>query len=74
MSNTLNSGLQTRHLTMMGLGSAIGAGLFLGTGVGIQAAGPAVIIAYVIAGAVTVCIMRMLAEMVASRPLSLIHI
>lgn len=70
MSNTLNSGLQTRHLTMMGLGSAIGAGLFLGTGVGIQAAGPAVIIAYVIAGAVTVCIMQMLAEMVAARPSS----
>lgn len=70
MSNTLNSGLQTRHLTMMGLGSAIGAGLFLGTGVGIQAAGPAVVIAYIIAGAVTVCIMTMLAEMVASRPSS----
>lgn len=70
MSNTLNSGLKVRHLTMMGLGSAIGAGLFLGTGVGIQAAGPAVIIAYVIAGAVTVCIMQMLAEMVASRPSS----
>ena len=70
MSNTLNSGLKVRHLTMMGLGSAIGAGLFLGTGVGIQAAGPSVIIAYVIAGAVTVCIMQMLAEMVASRPSS----
>ena len=70
MSNTLNSGLQTRHLTMMGLGSAIGAGLFLGTGVGIQAAGPAVLIAYIFAGAVTVCIMQMLAEMVAARPSS----
>ena len=70
MSNTLNSGLKVRHLTMMGLGSAIGAGLFLGTGVGIQAAGPSVIIAYVIAGAVTVCIMQMLAEMVAARPSS----
>ena len=55
---------------MMGLGSAIGAGLFLGTGVGIAAAGPAVIIAYMIAGAITVCIMQMLAEMVAARPSS----
>ena len=44
-SVSLKRGLKTRHLTMMGLGSAIGAGLFLGTGVGIAAAGPAVIIA-----------------------------
>ena len=70
MSNSLNTGLKTRHLTMMGLGSAIGAGLFLGTGVGIQAAGPAVIIAYVIAGVATVAIMTMLAELVAARPSS----
>ncbi|WP_394281225.1 amino acid permease [Corynebacterium sp.] len=64
----LQRGLKQRHLTMMGLGSAIGAGLFLGTGVGIQAAGPAVIVAYIIAGAITVVIMNMLAEMVAARP------
>ncbi|MCQ4612017.1 amino acid permease [Corynebacterium sp. CCUG 51687] len=69
-STSLQRGLKTRHLTMMGLGSAIGAGLFLGTGVGIAAAGPAVIIAYMIAGAITVCIMQMLAEMVAARPSS----
>lgn len=55
---------------MMGLGSAIGAGLFLGTGVGIAAAGPAVILAYIIAGVITVCVMQMLAEMVAARPSS----
>lgn len=69
-SNALARGLKTRHLTMMGLGSAIGAGLFLGTGVGIAAAGPAVLIAYVIAGFITVCFMQMLAEMVAARPSS----
>ncbi|WP_301924701.1 amino acid permease [Corynebacterium glaucum] len=69
-ATSLGRGLKTRHLTMMGLGSAIGAGLFLGTGVGISAAGPAVLLAYVIAGAITVCIMQMLAEMVAARPSS----
>ena len=32
----LGHALRTRHLTMMGLGSAIGAGLFLGSGVGVE--------------------------------------
>lgn len=53
---------------MMGLGSAIGAGLFLGTGVGIQAAGPAVLIAYMIAGGIVVLVMQMLGELAAARP------
>ena len=69
-STALARGLKTRHLTMMGLGSAIGAGLFLGTGVGIAAAGPAVLLAYIVAGFITVCFMQMLAEMVAARPSS----
>lgn len=59
----LGSGLKVRHLTMMGLGSTIGAGLFLGTGVGIKAAGPAVLLAYIVAGAIAVLVMRMLGEM-----------
>ena len=40
--------MKPRQLTMMGLGSAIGAGLFLGSGAGIQAAGPAVLISYLV--------------------------
>ncbi|WJY89470.1 amino acid permease [Corynebacterium confusum] len=48
---------------MMGLGSTIGAGLFLGTGVAIAAAGPAVLVAYVIAGALAILVMQMLGEM-----------
>lgn len=55
---------------MMGLGSAIGAGLFLGSGIGIQAAGPAVLVSYAIAGIVVVFIMRMLAEMATALPAS----
>jgi aromatic amino acid permease len=54
----------------MGLGSAIGAGLFLGTGVGIAKAGPAVLVSYLIAGFVVVCVMRMLGEMGAALPAS----
>lgn len=48
---------------MMGLGSTIGAGLFLGTGVGISAAGPAVLLAYVLAGFLAIMVMQMLGEM-----------
>jgi aromatic amino acid permease len=66
----LGHGLRTRHLTMMGLGSAIGAGLFLGSGVGIATAGPAILISYAVAGAVVILVMRMLAEMASARPAS----
>lgn len=55
---------------MMGLGSAVGAGLFLGTGVGIKAAGPAVLVSYIVAGIVVVFVMRMLGELAAARPAS----
>ena len=66
----LGRGLKVRHLTMMGLGSAIGAGLFLGTGAGIRTAGPAVLVSYAIAGLIVVLVMRMLAEMAAALPSS----
>jgi aromatic amino acid permease len=66
----LGHGLKVRHLTMMGLGSAIGAGLFLGTGVGIAKAGPAVLISYAIAGIIVIAVMRMLGEMGAAIPAS----
>ena len=55
---------------MMGLGSAIGAGLFLGTGVGIRTAGPAILLAYMAAGAIVVMVMQMLGGMAAARPSS----
>lgn len=66
----LRAGLRTRHLTMMGLGSAIGAGLFLGSGAGIATAGPAVLVSYALAGLLVVLVMRMLAEMASAIPSS----
>jgi aromatic amino acid permease len=69
-SDHLSHGLRTRHLTMMGLGSAIGAGLFLGSGVGIATAGPAVLVSYALAGVLVVLVMRMLAEMASALPAS----
>ena len=66
----LGTGLKVRHLTMMGLGSAIGAGLFLATGIGIRTAGPAILVSYALAGVLVALVMRMLAEMAAALPSS----
>ncbi len=62
------SSMKPRQLTMMGLGSAIGAGLFLGSGAGIQAAGPAVLISYLVAGTLIILVMWALGEMAAANP------
>ncbi|MFF9481086.1 amino acid permease [Streptomyces sp. NPDC014733] len=66
----LAGGLKQRHLTMMGLGGVIGAGLFVGSGAGISVAGPGIALSYLIAGALAMLIMRMLGEMSAAMPAS----
>ena len=53
---------------MMGLGSAVGAGLFLGVGLGIQISGTSVLLSYSVAGALIALVMWMLGEMAAARP------
>ena len=60
--------MKPRHLVMMSLGSAIGAGLFVGSGEGVQAAGPAVLISYAVAGLIVIFVMRALGELVAADP------
>ncbi|MHB9753779.1 amino acid permease [Streptomyces sp. BYX5S] len=66
----LSAGLKQRHLTMLGLGGVIGAGLFVGSGAGIAVAGPGIVVSYLIAGALAMCVMRMLGEMSAAMPAS----
>ncbi|MCB8907286.1 MULTISPECIES: amino acid permease [unclassified Streptomyces] len=66
----LGAGLRQRHLAMIALGGAIGAGLFVGSGFGIAAAGPGILVSYVCAGALTVLVMRMLGEMSAAHPVT----
>lgn len=66
----LRHALKPRQLTMMALGSAIGAGLFLGSGIGVQTAGPAVLVSYLVAGLLVVIVMHALGEMAAARPAS----
>ncbi|MFD5226769.1 amino acid permease [Microbacterium sp. NPDC058342] len=66
----LHPGLTRRQISMMGLGGAIGAGLFVGSGQAISIAGPAVLVSYLVAGTIVILVMSMLAEMVAARPSS----
>lgn len=66
----LSHGLKQRHLTMLGLGGVIGAGLFVGSGAGIAVAGPAIVVSYLIAGALAMLVMRMLGEMSSAMPAS----
>ncbi|AKO05330.1 amino acid permease [Xanthomonas oryzae pv. oryzicola] len=66
----LRHALKPRQLMMMGLGTAIGAGLFLGSGVGIHAAGPAALVSYLIAGGLVIIVMNALGEMAAAKPTS----
>ncbi|MEW1720541.1 amino acid permease [Streptomyces sp. NPDC093109] len=66
----LAGGLKQRHLTMLGLGGVIGAGLFVGSGAGIAVAGPGIVVSYLIAGALAMCVMRMLGEMSVALPAS----
>jgi GABA permease len=53
---------------MIALGGVIGAGLFVGSGVVIGAAGPAAIISFALTGTLVVLVMRMLGEMAVAYP------
>jgi len=66
----LQRSLGARHIRFMALGSAIGTGLFYGSASAIQAAGPAVLLAYLIGGAAVYMVMRALGEMAVRNPVS----
>ncbi|MEU3514691.1 amino acid permease [Streptomyces sp. NPDC006654] len=66
----LSHGLRQRHLSMIALGGVIGAGLFVGSGSAIAAAGPSVVVAYAVSGLLVMLVMRMLGEMSAAHPSS----
>ncbi|WP_338676684.1 amino acid permease [Streptomyces sp. SCSIO 30461] len=69
-SPALAHSLKQRHLSMIALGGVIGAGLFVGSGEGIAAAGPSIVIAYAVSGLLVMLVMRMLGEMSAANPAS----
>lgn len=70
MSHDLQRRLTPRHITFMALGMCIGAGLFLGSASTIRLAGPSVLFAYVLGGAMIFIIMRALGEMAAHEPVA----
>jgi GABA permease len=55
-------------MTMIALRGVIGAGLFVGSGVVIKAAGPAAVLSFAITGLLVVLVMRMLGEMAVALP------
>ena len=64
----LSRSLRSRHIQMISIGGIIGAGLFVGSSAAIKAAGPAILLSYLLAGAVVLMVMRMLSEMAAATP------
>ncbi|KAL4930436.1 amino acid permease/ SLC12A domain-containing protein [Aspergillus undulatus] len=62
--------LSTRHLTMIALGSSIGMGLWLGSGVSLRNGGPAAIfIGYILAGTIIWSVSHAIGEMAVLYPL-----
>ena len=64
----LQQGLSRAQIVMIGLGGAIGTGLFMGSGIAIGYAGPAVVLSYAIAGFVAVVMVFSLSEMAVVHP------
>ena len=65
----LSRALKSRHITMIAIGGAIGTGLFLGSGTAIHAAGPSIILSYLIVGIFCFFMMRALGELPSTRSL-----
>ncbi|MGM9925824.1 MAG: amino acid permease [Bacillus sp. (in: firmicutes)] len=66
----LKRDLQTKQLTMIAMGCAIGTGLFLGSGLAIGLAGPSVLVSYTIGAFIVILLMGCLAEMTVAHPTS----
>lgn len=64
----LQRNLSPAQLAMLGLGSTIGTGLFLGSAIAVKLAGPAVVLSFVAAALIALPMMWALAEMSAAHP------
>ncbi|HET7658687.1 MAG TPA: amino acid permease, partial [Bacillales bacterium] len=68
MSRGKGDAITWRQLTLIGMGSVIGAGFFLGTGLSISLTGPSVLIGYLIAGVAAFLAFAALSEMTVNDP------
>ena len=59
----LHRNLNNRHIQLIAIGGAIGTGLFLGSGKAIHAAGPSIIVSYLIIGTMLYFVMRAMGEL-----------
>src|SRR5689334_16474233 len=66
----LHRRLSSRQLTMIAIGGAIGVGLFLGSSLTIELAGPGVIITYVLGALIAIVMAYALAEMAVVHPVA----
>jgi amino acid transporter, AAT family len=62
--------LRNRHIQLIAIGGTIGVGLFLGSAKAIHAAGPGLLLAYLLGGVVIFFIMRALGELLTYRPVA----
>ncbi len=60
--------LSSRQMAMIAIGGAIGTGLFLGSALAVRAAGPAVILSYLVGAGIALLLVRSLAEMAVAHP------
>ena len=59
----LHRNLNNRHIQLIAIGGAIGTGLFLGSGKAIRAAGPSIIVSYLIIGTKLYFVVRAMGEL-----------
>jgi len=64
----LHRNLSQRQVAMIGLGCTIGTGLFIGSAISVQVAGPGVILSFLGGAAIALTVMWALAEMAAEHP------
>ncbi len=66
----LQRNLTPRQISMIAVGGAIGTGLFLGSAISVKLAGPGVILSYVAAATIALCLMWALGEMTVAHPVA----